>query len=548
MPPLLPGEREDVQNQLDDKKKNPPVTPPTGPPPAEPAYSTPPSLTHWEIKLAWSEYTQGKWTAKQTSSEIVKSPYVTRTLAEAGESPYGAGDTIATVYLLEPGTHFFRTSLEGQQLTIDVFRRVQHKYGILDQTSDTFEEFTHLGRFRLYCGAKVKGVDTSEPIDFASLSRPDDTINQFMKFQHQGGPESLTFTADGKAQPILKTIPQTAGEYSIVPGHQYSSFALGERFFYQDQERAYYVSIGQGPSKPLIDAKKVAPAGKGIKPSVNLDLRFNNFFHPYACAFISNLSQKGIPGLLDLETQKNHEDTMMMGMTVNTMFRYLYDPSTDIVNPDYPLENVDFEHGAYALYNWELFFHIPMLIATSLCNNQQFEDAQTWFHYIFNPTTDVAPAKMPTPQRYWNTLPFFNNNHPEKERIQQLLEALDSTDKASQALRDRVAQEIKEWRENPFDPYLIARMRITAFQKNVVMKYIDNLIAWGDQLFSRDTIESINEATLLYVLAHNILGPKPEVIPSHVAIVPQTYSQLSGKLDVFSNALVAFENQIPYTA
>jgi hypothetical protein len=41
------------------------------------------------------------------------------------------------------------------------------------------------------------------------------------------------------------------------------------------------------------------------------------------------------------------------------------------------------------------------------------------------------------------------------------------------------------------------------------MKYIDNLIAWGDNLFQRDTIESINEATLLYILAANILGKKP---------------------------------------
>ena len=39
------------------------------------------------------------------------------------------------------------------------------------------------------------------------------------------------------------------------------------------------------------------------------------------------------------------------------------------------------------------------------------------------------------------------------------------------------------------------------------MKYIDNLIAWGDQLFRRDTIEAINEATLLYVLAYEHSGP-----------------------------------------
>ena len=41
------------------------------------------------------------------------------------------------------------------------------------------------------------------------------------------------------------------------------------------------------------------------------------------------------------------------------------------------------------------------------------------------------------------------------------------------------------------------------------MTYIDNLIAWGDQLFSQDTIEAINEATQLYVMAADLLGPRP---------------------------------------
>ena len=46
------------------------------------------------------------------------------------------------------------------------------------------------------------------------------------------------------------------------------------------------------------------------------------------------------------------------------------------------------------------------------------------------------------------------------------------------------------------------------------MKYLDNLIAWGDSLFRQDTIESINEATQLYVLAANLLGPQPQRRPA----------------------------------
>jgi hypothetical protein len=35
---------------------------------------------------------------------------------------------------------------------------------------------------------------------------------------------------------------------------------------------------------------------------------------------------------------------------------------------------------------------------------------------------------------------------------------------------------------------------------------VDNLIAWADNLFQQDTVESINEATELYVWAASILG------------------------------------------
>jgi hypothetical protein len=43
----------------------------------------------------------------------------------------------------------------------------------------------------------------------------------------------------------------------------------------------------------------------------------------------------------------------------------------------------------------------------------------------------------------------------------------------------------------------------------VVMRYVDNLLDWGDALFTEFTRESLNEATMLYVLAADVLGPRP---------------------------------------
>src|SRR5688572_14257627 len=104
---------------------------------------------------------------------------------------------------------------------------------------------------------------------------------------------------------------------------------------------------------------------------------------------------------------------------------------------------------------------------------------------------------------------------------------------------------INEWRNNPFKPHLVARSRPVAYMKWVVMKYIDNLIAWGDYLFRQDTIESINQATQLYIVAAHILGPRPQIIPRKNKLVPQTYNSLLDKWDAFSNAMAQIETSQP---
>src|SRR5947209_5409041 len=102
-------------------------------------------------------------------------------------------------------------------------------------------------------------------------------------------------------------------------------------------------------------------------------------YHPYACVFIEQLRGKGINGLFERTVQ----------FTQDTAFfrRDYIDGLPNAVDLPYPDERVDFDGGgSYALYNWELFFHAPFLIADRLSKNQQFDRAQQWFHYIFDPT------------------------------------------------------------------------------------------------------------------------------------------------------------------
>lgn len=215
-----------------------------------------------------------------------------------------------------------------------------------------------------------------------------------------------------------------------------------------------------------------------------------------------------------------------------------YNPSEWVQHP-YPVKNLDFtSDGAYSIYNWELFFHFPLLVAIHLSQNQKYKDAQKWFHYIFDPT-DSSPG--PTPERFWKVQPF---QYTDVELIQNILVNL--AQPQDPELYTETINSITSWKENPFQPWAVAKFRPTAYMLKTVMAYLDNLIAWGDSLFQQYTIETVNEATQIYILAANILGTKPQAVPNKGAFKPLTYNDLRGKLDAFGNALVDMEVDIPF--
>ena len=180
------------------------------------------------------------------------------------------------------------------------------------------------------------------------------------------------------------------------------------------------------------------------------------------------------------------------------IFAAKYGPS-EFVRAPFPVKDLDFSmSGAYSIYNWELFFHAPLLIAIHLSQNQQFQDAQNWFHTIFDPTDN---SDGPTPARFWKVRPFQSTD---AQLIQEILVNL-STGEDPQLQNDTI-NSMQAWTQTPFRPFVVAQYRPTAYMLKTVMAYLDNLIAWGDSLFRQYTIETINEATQIYILAANVLG------------------------------------------
>ena len=277
------------------------------------------------------------------------------------------------------------------------------------------------------------------------------------------------------------------------------------------------------------------------KSSLAYGYKVKTFYHPLICMLIQTLNNNGFPALFDRKFELSKE---MNVDGTDFSFPATYRPSIYIAQP-YPKTGLTFGlDESYSSYNWELFFHLPFEVAVSLNANQQFEDARSWYHYIFNPTgaNDVTNV----PQKYWITKPFFRRtpNDYVKELIGTILGDI-TADPDGTTLAQSLSDAVTNWRNNPYAPFVVARSRTVAFQIAIVLGYIKNLIDWGDSLFAQFTREMITQATQLYILADKLLGPKPAIVKPAAVPPPETFNQIEANVDIFGNALIDFENMVP---
>ena len=272
----------------------------------------------------------------------------------------------------------------------------------------------------------------------------------------------------------------------------------------------------------------------GIPYRETFSYEFKNFYHPFIADLIKQLNQTSVAGMLNPDFLGN------LGGQPYPASDYSSVSSSVTIDP--PDIDVSFG-GPYANYNWELCYFIPVMIAVHLSSHQRFAEAQKWFHLVFDPTS--TDQTVPTPQRWWKSFTFAADGVPQS--VAELINLLSDTDPAQATAKAAVVAGYNAILANPFDPHVVARSRPSAYQWYVVMKYLDNLIAWGDSLFLADTQETINEAVLCYVLAANILGPQPQSMPQPGTTAAMNFSQLrQAGLDRLSDALVDLEAQFPF--
>ncbi|MCW7550303.1 neuraminidase-like domain-containing protein [Photorhabdus sp. APURE] len=139
-------------------------------------------------------------------------------------------------------------------------------------------------------------------------------------------------------------------------------------------------------------------------------------------------------------------------------------------------EPMDF-NGANSLYFWELFYYTPMLIAQRLLHEQNFDEANRWLKYVWNPSGYIINGQM---QHYrWNTRPL---------------------------------QEDTSWNDDPldsFDPDAIAQHDPMHYKVATFMRILDLLIEQGDYAYRQLERDTLAEAKMWYMQALHLLGDKP---------------------------------------
>jgi hypothetical protein len=468
-------------------------------------------IEYWEVKMAWSEYRNGRWTPKQVSTDAVQHTGFEPNLPSVKQFRFAPciADNNLSIEVLP----LFEISR-----TMFVSRRDAFVFGDETQIAGLEPGMTVAGnRIRPNTTIlEIKLLGTSTDYYAVSLSQP--VINS------PTGPtdEFITFSAtffsfefDGSHLFVNDTVTAvTCGPTEFHYSSNNSELTLHSLQLRDNPD-------GEPPlfhSEPEIEDRKTESI-----------LRFNGeikFSHSFAHALLGTLNNTKLDKLYEkiTESVSNADPNVQIALREEAFGRN--EPTLEGDHLYHELRR------PYSLYNWELGFHAPMMLSEQLLNAQQFDLALEVAQIVFDP--NKSSDSSDDPSRVWNFIPFQETNA--KEALTRIFNGLKS---------NAPDPEIEYWRDHPFSPHGIARMRPSAYMKWTVMQYIRILIAYGDHYFRMNTLEFIPMAIQCYVMAAHLYGEPGQKIPRRGKIKPVSYNDLLDSWDSFSNAVVPIELMLP---
>ncbi|WP_321514922.1 neuraminidase-like domain-containing protein [Marinifilum fragile] len=549
-----------------------------------------------EMKVCWSELIDNKWTRKRTCEDKVLEVNSETDLKFTYRLVFDNGDKKYLHILNNPSSNRYKN--KGTSFSVECFNHVHlTKLGRFSGQDYIMPQGmkTHGQKAQMMNSKKWLSLPVAATNGIGYTKNVVENINGHTRLvyphQYQNFISNAPFVVETNLQSVV-FIPRVKAERSSVilkkvirytfsepklrprrryyhPEHHYpyyeDRYYRDERYYYRGnryddrwrrEERyeyrmPYYFTqehedlcivkkpdINREVTYELVNVGLLLAEPLTFKPEMIAGLAY----HPYMESLRSNLQRYGIDGILDPLgiADKDHQ---LLPQQANRSLLKDFELNSDVVknvlvdsNPDdskkYIAEKFEYDlAGAYSIYNWEIFFHIPFMLANRFLIEGNYEEALRWMHYIFDPRETEGKGVS----RFWKFKPFADYNAT--KGIEDLLYDLNMEDEQDPA-NVELNKQIEMWSSDPFKPHNVAQMRPGAYMKAVVMRYLDIIIAHGDNQFRIDTTESINEAMQYYMIAGQLLGRKPEVLETKI-LAPKTYGDMNS--DGMSNAIEYFE-------
>ncbi|UKZ80126.1 hypothetical protein TrVFT333_007891 [Trichoderma virens FT-333] len=443
----------------------------------------------WEIKMAWVEMRNGKWSPK----------YITATGIHVG---------VASGESALPSISSFRFRLEttngGLSLAIHVDRwKVSGSGGV----------FQILGRFEMQ-GLRLRLIDG---IAGSTVGTYIDTEMEFGRITHSSSTNSISTL---KTQVEAYKLGIDANQYSLLavpsPKTMTETYALSWLLTNNVSQYPGVLGLVVERTTPtqaslFFGSPRMTLEGK-IDTSNKTTISTSTMTHDSALYLVEEIA----------DTEGYH-----------AIFDALEHLPKDMENRSFGFQNRKYRELAMpaSIYNWEMGFHVVSLLMERLLATQQFDLAIEISRLVFDPSRDDAKPDNAA------AIAAVTPSH-----------SLTSTEAGVLPPSNQLisVSAVQDWKANPFSPHAVARKRPAVYMKRFVMKCIEILIASGDQYFRQPSLEAIPMATQRYTEALTLFGPAPATIVSPTRPVTKRYDDIKSLVTDFATATVDMELEFPH--
>ncbi|AWK40892.1 MULTISPECIES: neuraminidase-like domain-containing protein [Photorhabdus] len=221
----------------------------------------------------------------------------------------------------------------------------------------------------------------------------------------------------------------------------------------------------------FVPYKKDLYTMEGVRIGVQYKQKFYQDWWEPAFFYFNETQQKFV-----LINDTAHDSAMTHGGERSPVKKYQGFSNVSVLSEH--TEPMDF-NGANSLYFWELFYYAPMLIAQRLLHEQNFDEANRWLKYVWNPSGYIEHGQI---QHYrWNVRPLLEDTR---------------------------------WNDDPLnsvDPDAIAQYDPMHYKVVTFMRTLDLLLDRGDYAYRQLERDTLNEAKMWYMQALHLLGDKPHL-------------------------------------